>query len=70
MIVPINGLFETHLTVAALQLSMDFYGGILVLLGHKDTDADGTQDCPLRIGRILRRYDSTACQSTSRERDL
>jgi hypothetical protein len=42
----------------------------LVLLGHKDTDADGTQDCPLRIGRILRRYDSTACQSTSRERDL
>ncbi|MGA3075390.1 MAG: VOC family protein [Bryobacteraceae bacterium] len=31
MIVPINGLFETHLTVAALQLSMDFYGGILGL---------------------------------------
>jgi len=31
MTVPIHGLFETHLTVADLQRSMTFYGGVLGL---------------------------------------
>jgi len=31
MIVPIHDLFETHLTVADLQRSADFYGGVLGL---------------------------------------
>src|ERR1019366_1006147 len=31
MILPINDLFETHLTVADLQRSMAFYGGVLGL---------------------------------------
>jgi hypothetical protein len=29
--IPIHGLFETHLTVAGLPRSMDFYGGVLGL---------------------------------------
>src|ERR1017187_948315 len=31
MILPIHDLFETHLTVADLQRSMAFYGGVLGL---------------------------------------
>jgi lactoylglutathione lyase len=31
MIAPIRGLFETHLAVADLRRSMDFYSGILGL---------------------------------------
>jgi len=31
IMIPIHGLFETHLTVAGLQRSMAFYGGVLGL---------------------------------------
>jgi len=43
--------------------------GLLVLLGHKK----GVPFLPIqtsRAHRILRRYDSTACEWASRERDL
>ena len=37
--IPVRGLFETHLTVSDLERSIAFYGGALGLdLAHRDTD--------------------------------
>jgi lactoylglutathione lyase len=37
--IPVRGLFETHLTVSDLERSIAFYGGVLGLeLAHRDAD--------------------------------
>jgi len=37
--IPVRGLFETHLTVSDLERSIVFYGGVLGLeLDHRDAD--------------------------------